>query len=51
LRRLSHRALPVARELRILRGVLADAERMVSLTGGSARRWKIEPDPFFAVGW
>ncbi|HJR13239.1 MAG TPA: RNA methyltransferase [Rhodanobacteraceae bacterium] len=31
LRRLFHRALPDARELRILHGVLADAERMASL--------------------
>ena len=31
LRRLFHRAMPDSRELRILHGVLADAERMASL--------------------
>jgi tRNA (cytidine32/uridine32-2'-O)-methyltransferase len=31
LRRLFHRAMPDARELRILHGVLADAERMARL--------------------
>ena len=34
LRRLFHRALPDARELRILHGVLADAERMARLAKG-----------------
>ncbi|MGH8126664.1 MAG: RNA methyltransferase [Rhodanobacteraceae bacterium] len=34
LRRLYHRALPDARELRILHGVLADAERMARLAKG-----------------
>jgi tRNA (cytidine32/uridine32-2'-O)-methyltransferase len=34
LRRLFHRAMPDARELRILHGVLADAERMASLAKG-----------------
>ncbi len=33
LRRLFHRALPDARELRILHGILADAERMARLAG------------------
>jgi tRNA (cytidine32/uridine32-2'-O)-methyltransferase len=33
LRRLFHRAMPDSRELRILHGVLADAERMASLAG------------------
>lgn len=36
LRRLFHRALPDARELRILHGILADAERMASLAKGGA---------------
>lgn len=36
LRRLFHRALPDSRELRILHGVLADAERMAGLAGESA---------------
>ncbi|MES2404835.1 MAG: RNA methyltransferase [Pseudomonadota bacterium] len=35
LRRLFHRAMPDARELRILHGVLADAERMAKLAGES----------------
>ncbi len=34
LRRLFHRALPDARELRILHGILADAERMARLARG-----------------
>ena len=34
LRRLFHRAMPDSRELRILHGVLADAERMASLAQG-----------------
>jgi hypothetical protein len=37
--------MPNSRELRILHGVLADAERMASLAGESVGR-KIEPDPF-----
>jgi len=36
LRRLFHRAMPDSRELRILHGVLADAERMASLAGKSS---------------
>ncbi|HEX5960918.1 MAG TPA: RNA methyltransferase [Rhodanobacteraceae bacterium] len=38
LRRLFHRALPDARELRILHGVLADAERMARLATGRGKR-------------
>jgi tRNA (cytidine32/uridine32-2'-O)-methyltransferase len=38
LRRLFHRALPDARELRILHGVLADAERMARLAGEAEER-------------
>ena len=38
LRRLFHRALPDSRELRILHGVLADAERMAKLAGDSLKR-------------
>ena len=34
LRRLFHRAMPDSRELRILYGVLADAERMAGLAKG-----------------
>ena len=34
LRRMFHRMLPDARELRILHGVLADAERMARLAQG-----------------
>lgn len=37
LRRLFHRALPDARELRILHGVLADAQRMANLAGSQGR--------------
>lgn len=36
LRRLFHRAMPNSRGLRILHGVLVDAERMASVAGGSA---------------
>lgn len=38
LRRLFHRAMPDSRELRILHGVLADAERMAKLAGESKAR-------------
>ncbi|MBS0381749.1 MAG: RNA methyltransferase [Proteobacteria bacterium] len=38
LRRLFHRALPDARELRILHGVLADAERMAKLASDTPKR-------------
>jgi tRNA (cytidine32/uridine32-2'-O)-methyltransferase len=38
LRRLFHRAVPDARELRILHGMLADAERMARLAKGGGDR-------------
>jgi tRNA (cytidine32/uridine32-2'-O)-methyltransferase len=43
LRRLFLRAQPDAREVRILRGVLADAQRMARLAGGHGPNRASEP--------